>query len=214
MKVVLYAEGVGETGKGLLPAPGDVLPEELLGPAHVLVRRGLQRERRIPEAATQFVAPQRVRARQPKGSDLHHRQTLRQLLSWPLASRRPDLAVVFVDADGERARQRTLEAHVEGLPIPKVLAVAVQEFEAWLLADTSALAEALQRTVQAGPSPESLDPGVAKKTLNDWMAEQAADPDQRLALRREIAERCALDEVSRCCSAFATFLRALGEAAP
>ena len=73
LRVVLYAEGPGELG-GLarrLPAPGDALGEEHLGAGHILIRRLLV----SLDATPRFEAPQRVRARHAKGSDLLHGAT-------------------------------------------------------------------------------------------------------------------------------------------
>lgn len=210
-RVVLYAEGVGELGGGIQPAPGDPIPDEALGPAHDLVRRCLEVERRIPEAATTFVAPLRLRARQARGSDLLSRESLRQLLSWPLKQRRPDLAVVLVDADGDSGRQKLLQDYVADLLISKVVGVAIQEFEAWLLADVSAVSSTLGRTLQTTAEPESLERRKAKGILNDWVAEHSQEKDKALQLRRQIARLSDLDLIGRRCRAFGDFRRALRE---
>jgi hypothetical protein len=60
LRVVLYAEGAGETrgAVSLLPAPGEVLGEEWLGPGHLLIRRAIARslESMLPRQAKQLLA--------------------------------------------------------------------------------------------------------------------------------------------------------------
>ncbi len=105
MRVVLYAEGSGEAAgtTTLPPLPGAPLNEAEIGAGHVLLRRCLERERKIPAAAIQFLGPLRFRGAVARGSTLRTKQALRQLLTWPSASRRPDLAVVLVDAENENS---------------------------------------------------------------------------------------------------------------
>ena len=64
IRVVLYAEGGGETGgeARLPPTPGAVLDESELGVGHVLVARALEKVRNIPIAAVRFEGPSATRA--------------------------------------------------------------------------------------------------------------------------------------------------------
>jgi len=213
MRVVLYAEGIGELGGGggLQPAPGSPLLDEMLGPAHVLVRRCLEAESRIPPKAIQFVSPLRIGARLAKGSDLLSRESLRRLLTFPLAERRPDLAVVLVDADGDLSRQKMLEGYVADVPLSHVIGVAIQEFESWLVADVAALSTALRPGFSQTPAPESLGRREAKGLLIGWVQEQSDDKAKQRELRREIAKHANLDTIAKRCGAFEDFRRALRE---
>lgn len=214
LRVVLYAEGGNETRSelGLPPAPGEPLLEDDLGPAHLLVRRCLADARRIPENAVRFEAPKRTaRGRIAVGAELYDRRvTLRQLLVWPMTPKqpaRPELAVVLVDCDAEPGRKQKLEGWVSDLPGTRIIAVAIQEFEAWLIADTVALNKALGAGPSTAPDPESMKPRQAKELLASWVGAQSrTDRD----IRRTLAEICDLDVVAKRCSAFGEFRKELG----
>jgi hypothetical protein len=128
--------------------------------------------------------------------------TLRQLLTWADPAFAPDLAIVLVDADGDRARRTEMLKATEELTTPRIIAVAVQELEAWLLADHDVI-----RTVCNDPSfamnemLEELEPGVAKQRL-DNMVSKGGD---RLARRLSIAQACRLEELRRRCPSFGQF---------
>lgn len=211
LKVVLYVEGAGERLGELreLRAPGDLLHEESLGSAHILLRRVIAAARRLPENGILFHEPLRTRGRLAKGSDLHNERTLAQLLTWPVASRRPDISVVLVDADGDTRRKEQLAGAVASVPGSKLIAAAVQEFESWLIADQRALASVLGTAPAYPGPPESLPPSVAKEQLAGWTAGSGKDPAEA---RRSLARVCDLDEVARMCSAFADLRRELATA--
>jgi hypothetical protein len=210
LRVVLYAEGGNETAGeiGLPPAPGTTLIEDNLGAGHILLRRCLELTRNIPAPAVRFEAPLRDRrGNVARGTQLLHRETLRQLLSWPLAHKRPDLVVVMVDGDEDPSRRAKLEEHVSDLAVAKVIAVAVQEFEAWLIADHAAVCSALDATPIAPKDPERMARREAKALLASWMG---AHPESSArSIRKTLANRCDLDVVRRRCSAFDDLLRAL-----
>jgi hypothetical protein len=207
LRVVLYAEGGNETvgAPGLPPAPGAPLHDDDLGPGHVLVRRCVELARNVPAAAVRFEAPLRnVRGNVARGTALLHRETLRRLLSWPLADRRPDLAVVLVDGDEDAGRRARLHEIVSDLPVSKVVGVAVQEFEAWLLADHAAVRQALG-AAQALPS----DPeGMARREAKALLVALVGDRSER-SMRLTLASLCDLDVVRRRCPAFDVFMRDL-----
>jgi hypothetical protein len=210
LRVVLYAEGAGETlgvGVSLPPAPGALLPEESLGAGHIILRRALEMARGIAPAAIRFEAPLRTRGRVATGSDLHHISTHRQLLTWADVGRRPDLAVVLVDRDGDTQRRTQLEAGLAGLPGSKVIAVAVEEFEAWLIADVATVNRVLKSPRSfAGPS-DRLARGVAKSELSAWIGESGAPgAGNHRSVRLEIARSIDLGLVARLCAAFADLL--------
>ncbi len=205
LRVVLYAEGGGETGgiaKGLPPAPGESLTDDWLGVGHILVRRAITLVRSIQEVTISFESPLRTRrGRIARGSELHDEQTLRQLLTW--LRKRPDLAVVLVDADGDNARRATITGWVAGLPVDLAVGVAAQEFEAWLIADVGAVSRALNASVPQPPDPEAMKPREAKKWLNDRISEVGADSR---AVRMQIANELDLDRLKSACRSFELFL--------
>jgi hypothetical protein len=210
-RVALYAEGAGETlgAVTLLPTPGDLLREGHLGPAHLLVRRVVSQERRIPEDAVHFVAPLRSpRGKTVCGSMLHSGKILRKCLVWPFADRRPDLAVVIVDQDDETRRKRDLDAATANLAVTRVIAVAVKEFEAWLLADPDALRDAVGPIESLPAAPEGLPCRAAKKLLAELEARWVSGHNGRdeLAFRRTIAAACSLAAVANRCPSFSAFL--------
>src|SRR5581483_11436552 len=144
----------GETSR--LPPPTELLGEDHRGPAHELIRRCVARDAAVPLPAVLFQCPLRARGRHPKGSDLLDRRTLRQLLTWPAPHRRPDLAIVLVDQDGAPDRRMTLRQLTEGISLPHVIAVAIQEFDAWLIADHGAVAGTLATKPPNPPAVEGL----------------------------------------------------------
>ncbi|MBI5516443.1 MAG: DUF4276 family protein [Deltaproteobacteria bacterium] len=215
VRVVLLAEGAGETGGDLTPplAPGEVLAEGHRGPAHALVAQALARSWSIPVGAVLFEAPLRtVRGTVARGGELLDRGTLRRILSWARPTQRPDLVVVLIDADGELNRKARLNEFARDLPGARVIAVAVEEFEAWLLADEAALRAALDREIPAAPSPEELPPGAAKKKLNALCDGGNASSDRkprRRQVRQTLCEQASLDALARACPSFKAFLEDL-----
>ena len=142
LRVVIYAEGAGElTGRDMSGPRGTVLTEQQLGAAHLLVRRCLIHTQGLASEDVQFEEPLRSpRGQLARGSMLHSKTTLRPLLFWADEKRQPDLAIVLVDADGkEKARREELSLALRDIPLTAIAAVAVQEFEAWRIADSQAL---------------------------------------------------------------------------
>jgi len=213
VRLVLYCEGSRESGrKARLPrTPGDRFDEHDLGPAHVLTRRLLGERAGLAREAVVFEAPLRSRRGvELRGSDLLVPARLRAALTWPMTGSFPDVAVVIVDRDGDERRRSLLYQHVHDLVLPRrAIAVAVEEFEAWLLADTAALAASCERTAQDSPTPESLPCGEAKARLREWTGRQ--DP---AAAHLAIARTCDVELVARKCESFADFARDLVAALP
>jgi hypothetical protein len=214
-RVVVYAEGAGElSGRDTSRqrAPGAPLTEVELGAAHLLVRRCLEHARGLTPEVIRFEEPLRSRGKLARGSMLHSHDTLQQLLTWPDEARMPHLAVVLIDADGKaEERQAGLEAALEGLAVEAVASVAIQEFEAWLIADGEAVKSVLRKPLSPPKPPERLGRREAKEVLQQW-SEEHASKQEPAELRRQLAERCALDTVARVCPAFAGFLHRLGSA--
>ena len=201
LRLALYAEGVAELGSGRRPPSGQILGDEQLGSAHVLVRRAVARARAIDVAAITFQSPLTVRGREPRGSDLHDPAVLRRLLAF--VTPMPGLCVVLVDADGKLSERRAQMSRVES-PTVRVIAIAVQEFEGWLVADTAAAARVLGKTLDTAPEPDGMKQGVAKALWDRWTS--ALDSSERTAKRRDVAAHLDLDVLARRSASFAHLL--------
>lgn len=216
MRVVLYGEGTGELGGTLtqLPTPGRPLENEMLGAAHIIVKRALCELAGRDPSGIRFDSPQRVRGRLPRGSDLLHAASLRQLTVWPWPEQKPELVVVLVDADGEKQRRTLVQGHLAAATVPAVVGVAIQEFEAWLIADSGAVSEFLGCEPPIDPSrlsnPERLSPREAKSILQQWIAGSENAPEEERVTRRRIAGSIDLEVLRSRCKAFADFVSELG----
>lgn len=76
------------------------------------------------------------------------------------AERRGYGAIVFlIDEDGDTDRRRQLDLAQEymGFGIRRAIGLAIRTFDAWMLADETALSQALSTTVQRQPDPEDLN---------------------------------------------------------
>lgn len=200
LRVVLYAEGAAEAGHG--PGFGQVLAEDELGPAHDLVRRCLTEKGTIPEGAVLFGRPLRLKGKVARGSDLLVPGHARKLLAWPPRSRAPEFAVFLVDGDGDPSRRAAAENAVAGSLVPAVIGVAVQEFEAWLIADDAAVSQASGLHFPTQRGPEDMKPREAKELLADLIGRTRREP--RL-VRRTIARTSDLRVIAERCSAFRRF---------
>jgi len=194
MRIVLYAEGAAEdaVGGSPPPTPREILRPEELGAAHVLVSRMVERNSKIPAAAVQFVGPLRLGIRPVRGGDLLREKNVRRLLSWPPSDRLPDLAVLLIDDDGKK-RRNEISAWVRDVTVEAVVAVPVQEFEAWLIADV----EAVPGTGELPAHPESLAPGRAKELLRNRLTPGCANVVDILKARTEIARRADLARLAK-----------------
>lgn len=163
-----------------------------------------------------FGAPLAYERRRAMGSELLQPRVLKRLLQWPLADLRPDLAVVLVDRDGDTARERQLRETVaaarHAATPPTVIAVAVEEIEAWLLSDTAALASVLSDG-SAPSAPEKMSPGAAKTELEARINRQTNEVADRWALRVRLAHVLDLDRVARASRSFDGFRKELIAAA-
>jgi hypothetical protein len=215
MNIVLYAEGISERGGSitLLPPVGDPLPEETLGAAHLLIRRLLTFAMSVSAADVVFCSPMRVPpGRHARGSDLVNPTAVRRLLSWPKREQIPHLAIVLVDADGDGQRATRLRAALAQVDVTFVVAVAVQEFEAWLIADHECLAELLGAAAAlsgATENPESLQPRAAKELVMRWTTNE-----DLAELRRKFAIECDLQRIIDRCSSLANLVRELRQVPP
>lgn len=184
-------------------APGSEIPLDALGPAHVLLMRIAAANASVGQSPElRFEAPlRRPDGRVARGSDLHRAATLGKLLRYPTHRRRPDLAIILVDEDGVSVRRKQLTSALAGIRVPPhLLAVAVREFESWLIADHKALSEVAQTKVEPNDAPDRLDPGQAKEKLRGLLA----GVDERVG-RRQLAERLDLDLVGTRSKSFQRF---------
>lgn len=204
LSVVLYAEGSGETSgtDSRLPPPGEPLADAHLGPAHRLARRAIAHARKLDPAAVAFQSALRTRrGRLPRGSDLHDAATVRRLLAFVRVV--PDLAIVLVDADGDAAERRRALAKI-AVAVPWVHAVAVQEFEGWLVSDAPSASRALGKTFDTPPEPDALARGEAKTLWASWTA--ALEPTERARMRGALADQVDLATVLARSRSFARFV--------
>lgn len=202
VKLALLAEGAGELGSGFPSRPGDILPEQILGAGHALVRRMFASNGGLPEKAIVFLAPLRTpRGREPRGSDLTVSSDLRRLLSWPRVEHAPHASVVLLDDDDDEGIARELSEEIgETLP-PSTIIAAVPEFEAWLLVDH----DALQRVLGAkfDKPPERFGRDDAKARLQNLCSTHRPETSYS-TLAREIAQELDLTLAAR----LPSFLRA------
>ena len=123
-----------------------------------------------------------------------------------------DVLVLLIDEDGDHARishvDKAQEYDRESLP--RALGVAVQTFDAWMLADETAVSTATGPTVQRCPEPETIrDP---KRMCADLLRDGTKRQTQS-QMYAAIAKEARLETlVERCPQGFAPFadrLRAL-----
>jgi hypothetical protein len=212
LRVVLYGEGGRDVGgERPPPSPGVRLAENDLGPAHILVRRAVSRTRQLPESAVLFEAGLRIRSHVHRASQLLQRDCVRQLCTWAISERAPQLVVVLVDEDEDKDRRATLQEHVAGTATTVVVAIAVREFESWLVADARAASDACGRSVSVPEEIEDLPRREAKERLQTWIAaqDQRRDRDIRCA----IAAQCDLDLLAKRCPSFGVLVSDLTRSA-
>lgn len=134
------------------------------------------------------------------------RANLRKLLAWPDSKRAPRLCALIVDEDGQRQRLKDLRSYVEGIPPPlTAIAVAVSEFESWLLADHQALASLTSQRIDSGWDVETLEPRRAKEHLRA-LTEQLRADSTVAAAHRLIAEQLRPEQLRSVCPSFQRFL--------
>lgn len=217
LRVVVYAEGAVElSGVPALPrAAGSSLPEHEQGAAHVLVRRSIALVDPAHGEEVLFEEPLLVArgVRRPHGSDFLARKNLRQLLTWPPSRRRPDMAVLLLDEDGDGSRLQLVKGFLDDpWPTPVAIGVAVREFESWLIGDMQAVRAALGGSPIDEPRlAEEMPRGRAKALLDGWIRSRGpADPDH--AARKRIAEGLQLDVLAAASKSFKRFREELRDA--
>lgn len=217
ISVAVYAEGTAELA-GASPRfgliPGDTIPEDSLGAAHVLIRRILETSRDGGHQDVRFICPKfpsRRPGRFASGSDLYTPTIVRQLVTWFPTRPSPSLCVVLFDTDGEKNREPAVRKAVDGISMPTVVGVCRKEFETWLAADVpSARATLGVEIKKSEPRPENLPRGRAKEMVVRWIKEAALPPVQAC---RSLAGELDIERVQKACPKFGTFVRDLRRAA-
>jgi hypothetical protein len=185
MRVLLISEGQHELGGALA----------------TLVRR---LNDRCKEIAWKDVRDPELRSRHGKGHGLF-KKAIRCLIYAQEHSF--DAVALVVDQDDEIERRRHLSdaQDYEPVAIPRALGVAIRTFDAWMLADETALATALAYTVQKQPDPETIH----NPKDRCWQLLQASAAELTQAdMYAAVAEHARLDEIERRCpNGFATFAR-------
>lgn len=114
------------------------------------------------------------------------RQVFRAMLTWPTPKGQPDLAVVLVDSDEDSKRASRLRRYRDALLCPIMVAVTVEELEAWLVADDACVGRVLgaelptlanrRRCPPARPSTRHGRPSLAPRSVR-WMHGSESQPN-------------------------------------
>lgn len=199
MRVLIVSEGRSEHLSATNTHPhGD---EEIAGALRNLVcRLGAQSDGwQIDEDR---LSSRHVRAFHGKGRGYEKR-----CIRWMLEAEKRgyDAIVLLVDRDGVESRIPEVEA-AQASPLASIrraLGVAVETFDAWMLADQVALSEVFQSTVQRQPDPESI---TNPKATFRRLVQVAQRED---SLSEHYAAICAVVDLaelkSRCPRGFAPF---------
>ncbi len=129
----------------------------------------------------------------------------KRALRWLLEAEKRglDALVLLIDQDGERERCRQIadaQDNEKLSHLPRAMGVAIETFDAWMLADEEALTMVLGHTVLTQPEPETIrDPkGVCAGLLGKEMAQRE--------MYAQIADKIDIVELSsRCPKGFKPF---------
>jgi hypothetical protein len=183
MKILLVSEGRHEL------ALGD--PECALGE---LVRRCLDREL---EFERQKVSDAVVRTHQNKGKSLNYEK---RVLGWVKYAQKMgyDALVLVIDRDRTPDREAGITSAQANtlLALPRALGVAVEAFDAWMLADERALSSAFGQVVNRQRDPEKL---AAPKVDFRQLIEDLQPPISQTELYFTIAKWVEIEELIRRC---------------
>ena len=83
-----------------------------------------------------------------------------------------------------------------------MVAVAIQEFEAWLIAAHATTQKVLETALDTPPNPEKMATGEAKERWQLWLQNSQGE---HLDLGRAIVTACDLSEIARRCPSFQRF---------
>jgi hypothetical protein len=131
----------------------------------------------------------------------------KRALRWLLEAEKRglDALVLLIDQDGERDRCRQIadaQDNEKLSHLPRAMGVAIETFDAWMLADEKALTRVLGHAVPRQPDPETIrDPkGVCAGLLGEKMAQRE--------MYAQVALRLDIDILtSRCTKGFKPFAR-------
>jgi hypothetical protein len=188
---LLIAEGAGELGDEY---------ESLVGALETLIRRLLPD---VPiDIETDRVSSSRVRGFHGKGGRLFKRA-----VAWLREAKKCGFAalILVVDRDGEKDRVGQISRAQESdlVQLSRAMGIAIEAFDAWMLADERALTTALGYTVDRQPDPESIaDPKESVRALRSQAGLDPSLPE----LYANIAHQIGLDLLAqRCPGGFAPF---------
>jgi len=203
MKIGVVSEGATEEGRIQLQDELRPIEESLMGALHILVGRIIKRE---GSSDPEFIAPIRTR-RLGKGGLM---KDLGKILAAYEEEGIPIVAVVLDRAADNKTIPDIVEAaRKAGVGLRVVPGQAIEMFEAWLIADETALGAVLGRDVPTGPDPESRpgddsDPASAKRWLDQAIGD--ATRENVFDVKKEIAEKLDLDRLEdRCRHGFGRF---------
>jgi len=143
----------------------------------------------------------------------------RKAVRWILEAMRRgfDAVVLVVDQDKDRKRLKQINdaQQSKSSDLPRALGVAIRSFDAWMLADETALSKALGVPVQRQPDPETQrDP----KERCTSLLKQCEKPLSQRDMYAAVASDSDLDLIrQRCPEGFGSFadrVTKLGEAVP
>jgi hypothetical protein len=207
MKIGVVSEGATEEGRITFQNELRPIQESLTGALHVLVRRILKEK---GSADPEFIAPIRTR-RHGKGGLM---KDLVRILTAFEEQGIPTVAVVLDRAGDNKTIPDIVEAaRTAGVSLRVIPGQAVEMFEAWLIADESAVGVVLKRSVPTGPDPESRpgedsDPASAKRWLDQVIGESARG--NVYDVKKTIAETTDMKILEkRCKKGFARFRKDL-----
>ena len=124
---------------------------------------------------------------------------------WEARKREFDVLVLVIDEDGDQTRiaQFNEAQAYEQVALPRAFGVAVRMFDAWMLADETAVSSATGRTIPRQPDPEGVrDP----KTVCREFLEAGTETHTQSEMYVAIAESARLDVLEeRCPTGFGPF---------
>lgn len=181
MKVLVVSEGVHELGDDQTRGALVVLVDRLLDGAAELV-------------PVEF-NDARVTVHPGKGDGM-----MKRALSWLryAQNEKYDALVVVIDHDGDNKRIRSISDAQENpiFNLPRAMGVAIQKFDAWILADEKALSQVLGVPINCQPDPEELrDPKARFAELK----ELGTTDDSGRALYAKVCKQVDLDLLARRC---------------
>jgi hypothetical protein len=131
----------------------------------------------------------------------------KKLLTWLLIASRfhIDAIVAVIDEDGDSKRIHAFDAAQESslFCVPRAFGIAIRTFDAWMLADETALSAVLACQIPTQTSPEAMrDPKSVCQKLRDVSESQLSQTD----MYQQIAARVRIDSLeSRCPQGFKPF---------